>query len=109
MPKKLISMNYIGCLKNAYNSLKGIFINNYKKMNLERGNIIMTKNVIEIQNLTKNYGKHRGIEDVSFSVKEGEIFGFICPNGAGKSTTILILLDLFALLSAYSSIFVMCC
>ena len=42
----------------------------------------MTKNVIEIQNLTKQYGKHRGIDNVSFSVKEGEIFGFIGPNGA---------------------------
>ena len=44
--------------------------------------------VIEIENLTKYYGKHRGAEDVSFSVKEGDIFGFLGPNGAGKSTTI---------------------
>ena len=43
-------------------------------------------NVIETRNLTKYYGKHRGIEDVTFQVKEGEIFGFIGPNGAGKST-----------------------
>ena len=46
------------------------------------------KNVIEINNLTKNYGKHRGVADVSFAVREGEIFGFLGPNGAGKSTTI---------------------
>ncbi|SMC78995.1 ABC transporter ATP-binding protein [Papillibacter cinnamivorans] len=52
------------------------------------------KNVIEIENLTKYYGKARGIVDVSFSVAEGEIFGFIGPNGAGKSTTIRILLNL---------------
>jgi len=51
-------------------------------------------NVIEINNLTKMYGKARGIEDVSFDVKEGEIFGFIGPNGAGKSTTIRTLLSL---------------
>lgn len=48
--------------------------------------------VIEIENLTKSYGKSRGIIDVSFEVKKGEIFGFIGPNGAGKSTTIRTLL-----------------
>lgn len=46
------------------------------------------KNVIEINSLTKNYGKHRGVQDVSFCVEEGDIFGFLGPNGAGKSTTI---------------------
>lgn len=46
------------------------------------------KNIIEISNLTKNYGRHRGVEDVSFAVKEGDVFGFLGPNGAGKSTTI---------------------
>ena len=51
-------------------------------------------NAIEINNLTKYYGKSRGIEDVSFSVEEGEFFGFIGPNGAGKSTTIRSLLAL---------------
>ncbi len=50
--------------------------------------------VIEIKNLTKYYGKVKGIEDVSFTIEEGEIFGFIGPNGAGKSTTIRTLLGL---------------
>lgn len=50
-------------------------------------------NIIETKNLTKNYGKNRGIQDVNISVKEGEIFGFIGPNGAGKSTTIKTLLN----------------
>lgn len=45
-------------------------------------------NAIEIRNLTKSYGKNRGVIDVSLDVKEGDIFGFIGPNGAGKSTTI---------------------
>jgi len=45
-------------------------------------------NVIEIDHLTKSYGKNRGIIDVSLKVEEGDIFGFIGPNGAGKSTTI---------------------
>lgn len=44
--------------------------------------------VIEINHLTKDYGHHRGIFDVSFSVNKGEVFGFLGPNGAGKTTTI---------------------
>ena len=50
--------------------------------------------VIEIEYLTKNYGKNRGINDVIFSIEEGDIFGFLGPNGAGKSTTIRTLLGL---------------
>ena len=52
------------------------------------------KYAIEIKNLTKSYGKHRGVIDVDLNVKEGEWFGFIGPNGAGKSTTIRTLLGL---------------
>lgn len=52
------------------------------------------KDMITIQNLTKNYGKNRGVEDVTFSVREGEIFGFLGPNGAGKSMTIRSMLGL---------------
>ena len=44
--------------------------------------------VVEIKNLTKSYGKNRGVIDVSLSIEEGDIFGFLGPNGAGKSTTI---------------------
>jgi ABC-2 type transport system ATP-binding protein len=50
--------------------------------------------IIEVDKLTKYYGKSRGIVDVSFREEEGEIFGFIGPNGAGKSTTIRLLLSL---------------
>lgn len=53
----------------------------------EKG-ISKMKNVIEIKDLTKNYGKSRGVSHVSFEVRKGEIFGFLGPNGAGKSTTI---------------------
>jgi ABC-2 type transport system ATP-binding protein len=45
-------------------------------------------NVIEINHLTKNYGKNRGVIDVSLTIQKGDIFGFLGPNGAGKSTTI---------------------
>jgi ABC-2 type transport system ATP-binding protein len=48
--------------------------------------------VIETKNLTKYYGKIKGVEDLTFSVKKGEIFGFLGPNGAGKTTTIRTLL-----------------
>jgi ABC-2 type transport system ATP-binding protein len=53
-----------------------------------------TMSVIEVNKLTKYYGKARGIVDVSFNVDQGEIFGFIGPNGAGKSTTIRLFLSL---------------
>lgn len=44
--------------------------------------------VIEVNNLTKDYGNHKGIFDLSFQVREGEVFGYLGPNGAGKTTTI---------------------
>lgn len=50
--------------------------------------------IIEVNKLTKYYGKSRGIVDVSFNVEEGELYGFIGPNGAGKSTTIRLFLSL---------------
>jgi ABC-2 type transport system ATP-binding protein len=50
--------------------------------------------VIETYGLTKYYGRARGIADVTFSVREGEVFGFLGPNGAGKTTTIRTLLGL---------------
>lgn len=62
-------------------------------------------NIIEINNLTKSYGKSRGISDVSFNVEEGEIFGFIGPNGAGKSTTLRTLLALIHPTSGSATIF----
>lgn len=46
------------------------------------------ENAIEIEGLTKTYGKKRGVNQIFLTVKEGDIFGFLGPNGAGKSTTI---------------------
>lgn len=62
-------------------------------------------NVIEIKNLTKYYGKARGIIDINFNVEEREMFGFIGPNGAGKSTTIRTLLTLIYPTSGSAKIF----
>ncbi len=44
--------------------------------------------VIEIENLTKSYGKFKAIDDLSIYVEKGKIFGLLGPNGSGKSTTI---------------------
>ncbi len=61
--------------------------------------------IIEVNHLTKYYGKSRGIVDVSFGEEEGEIFGFIGPNGAGKSTTIRLLLSLIHPTSGSAKVF----
>ena len=47
--------------------------------------------MIEVQNLTKQYGAKKAVDDLSFTVNDGEILGFLGPNGAGKSTTMNIL------------------
>ena len=62
-------------------------------------------NVVDIRQLTKMYKKNRGIEDITFSIEEGEIFGFIGPNGAGKSTTIRTLLNFIYPTSGSATIF----
>ena len=49
---------------------------------------------IELKTLTKWYGSARGVEDLSFSIEKGEIFGYLGPNGSGKTTTIRCLLGL---------------
>jgi len=54
----------------------------------------MNAPIIDITDLSKFYGKARGIEHINLEIGEGEIFGFIGPNGAGKSTTIRILMNL---------------
>jgi len=51
-------------------------------------------NIIEVENLVKKFGDFIAVNDVSFNVKHGEIFGFLGPNGAGKTTTIKILTTL---------------
>src|SRR6266849_727869 len=50
--------------------------------------------IVEVDRLSKHFGRVRAVDDISFSVAEGEVFGFLGPNGAGKTTTIRILLGL---------------
>ncbi|AZN43580.1 ABC transporter ATP-binding protein [Paenibacillus albus] len=61
--------------------------------------------MVDIQQLTKTYGKSRGISNITFSIEEGEVFGFIGPNGAGKSTTIRTLLNFIFPTSGSARIF----
>lgn len=61
--------------------------------------------MIETDRLTKRYGPARGIEDMSFGVERGEVFGLLGPNGAGKTTTIRTLLDLIHPTSGSARIF----
>lgn len=60
---------------------------------------------IETEALSKRYGRHRGIEDVTLTVEAGEVFGFLGPNGAGKTTTIRTLLDLIHPTSGSARVF----
>jgi ABC-2 type transport system ATP-binding protein len=62
-------------------------------------------NIIEINHLTKSYGRSRGIDDLTLNIEQGDIFGFIGPNGAGKSTTIRILMNLIFPTSGSAAIF----
>jgi ABC-2 type transport system ATP-binding protein len=50
---------------------------------------------IEVTHIAKSFGATRAVEDVSFTVGRGEIFGLLGPNGAGKTTTIRVMLDIF--------------
>jgi ABC-2 type transport system ATP-binding protein len=50
---------------------------------------------VDVEHITKNFASMRAVDDVSFAVNPGEIFGLLGPNGAGKTTTIRILLDIF--------------
>ncbi|TMD92971.1 MAG: ABC transporter ATP-binding protein [Chloroflexi bacterium] len=54
----------------------------------------MTAPIVEVERLSKRYGRVQALNGISFSVAEGEVFGFLGPNGAGKTTTIRLLLGL---------------
>jgi ABC-type multidrug transport system ATPase subunit len=56
----------------------------------------ITEKIIEVSHLVKHYGKFKAVEDVSFDVYRGDVYGFLGPNGAGKSTTIRTMLSLIS-------------
>jgi ABC-2 type transport system ATP-binding protein len=55
----------------------------------------MTQPILEVRDLVKRYGALTAVNEISFSIEEGEVFGLLGPNGAGKSTTIAMLTGLF--------------
>lgn len=63
-------------------------------MHLELKKIKVSMKAIEVKTLTKQYGPARGVEDLSFGIEKGEIFGYLGPNGSGKTTTIRCLMGL---------------
>ena len=69
----------------------------------------MSEYAIVLNQLTKHYGKHRGISNLNLTVNQGEFFGFIGPNGAGKSTTIRTLMGLIRPSGGNASIFGLDC
>ncbi len=65
----------------------------------------MADNIVEVNHLTKKFGKFTAVDDISFSIKEGEIVGLLGPNGAGKTTTIDMLLGIIKSTSGNINIF----
>ncbi len=62
-------------------------------------------NTIEVHNISKSFGQQKALDQVSFDVKPGEIFGLLGPNGAGKTTCLRIILDIFKPDSGKVSVF----
>ncbi len=81
-----LRFGYIVLVSNFYILLQYIAADN-----IQRGYPMSNGNIIEVKNLTKIFGKFTAVDDISFSVKKGEIFGLLGPNGAGKSTTLRML------------------
>jgi len=54
-----------------------------------------SNSAVEVSHIYKSFGDTRAVQDVSFSVNPGEIFGLLGPNGAGKTTTLRLILDIY--------------
>jgi ABC-2 type transport system ATP-binding protein len=85
MPSWFKTILYVG---NTYILPLYIALNNIAKL---RGTKMANESIIEVNHLTKMFKKFTAVDDISFNVKKGEIFGLLGPNGAGKSTTLRML------------------
>src|SRR3990167_11380529 len=65
----------------------------------------MSNPILDVKNLTKIFGQFKAVDDISFSINEGQIIGLLGPNGAGKTTTIQMMLDLITPTSGTIKIF----
>ena len=65
----------------------------------------MSENVLELRNIVKTFGDFKAVNDVSFSIPQGSIYGFLGPNGAGKTTTIRIILEIIQQTSGSVAVF----
>lgn len=72
---------------------------------MEKNKKMSNKLIVKTNNLTKYYGKTRGIKNLNLEIYQGEIFGLLGPNGAGKTTTIRLLLDLIRRTSGEAEVF----
>lgn len=77
----------------------------FDKLQTQHNNTKMSDKIIEVKQLAKYYGKFKAVEDVSFDVYPGDVFGFLGPNGAGKSTTIRTMLSLITPTSGETRLF----
>src|SRR6266852_4486613 len=68
------------------------------------GSVAHAPNAIEVEHIVKKYGDFTAVNDVSFTVKEGEIFGLLGPNGAGKSTLIRMMTTLLPITAGVAHI-----
>lgn len=59
-----------------------------------KSDIPVISNIVEIENLTKDYGELTAVDNLSLNIREGEVFGLLGPNGSGKTTTINCMLSL---------------
>ena len=71
---------------------------------LSSGSSVSSTNAIDVENIVKKYGDFTAVDDVTFHVKEGEVFGLLGPNGAGKSTLIRMMTTLIPITSGSARI-----